>query len=91
MLNIRFGKSFKKARKRLLRSGDFDDDSLRGVIEMLAEGRALPDKYHDHALQANWAGYRECHIQSDILLIYEVQDDEIVLAHIGTHAELFGR
>lgn len=91
MLIISLGKSFKKSRKRLLKSGNFDDSSLKLVIAALAGNLVLDQKYRDHELKGDWSGYRECHISSDVLLIYKVWQDEITLSHIGTHSQLFGR
>ena len=34
--------------------------------------------------------WRECHIEPDWLLIYSTNDDEVLLARTGTHADLFG-
>lgn len=38
-----------------------------------------------------WAGYRECHIHGDFLLVYELADggDTVIFSAIGTHSELF--
>ncbi len=34
----------------------------------------LGQEWFDHALSGNWAGYCECHIGGDFLLIYRVDD-----------------
>jgi len=66
------------------------DAGLREVLIFLVEDRALPTRYRDHALIADWRGYRECHIKSDLLLIYQKQEQEIlVLVRLGSHSELF--
>ncbi|MDD2676921.1 MAG: type II toxin-antitoxin system YafQ family toxin [Methylacidiphilaceae bacterium] len=51
----------------------------------------LNARYHDHDLSGDWAGYRECHIKPDLLLIYRKSDsDTLRLARLGSHSELFG-
>lgn len=49
--------------------------------------------YRDHALQGNWQGFRECHIESDWLLIYRINKEnnlcELALTRTGSHDELF--
>ena len=62
------------------------------ISEYLENGEALPAKNKDHNLSGNWGGHRECHIESDWLLIYQVNDDEkvIELVRMGSHSELFG-
>jgi mRNA interferase YafQ len=63
---------------------------LQEIILELADGRELPEKNHDHALVGDWAGYRECHITPDWLLVYKKEDDVLVLTltRIGTHSDL---
>ena len=60
------------------------------VAYRLMNGLPLSEKYNDHALSGNWNGFRECHIQPDLLLIYSVEDDYVQLVRLGSHAELFG-
>ena len=82
-----FKKDYKLAMKRRLKIGLLED-----VIVALAMGQTLPEKNKDHALAGNWAGYRECHVLSDWLLIYRIEDDMLILtlARTGTHSDLFG-
>ena len=51
----------------------------------------MPEKFRDHDLTGNYKGCRECHIQPDWLLVYEVNNDELILYLIrtGTHSDLF--
>lgn len=67
------------------------DADLREVIVALATDKALDTKYRDHDLSGNWAGYRECHIKPDLLLIYRKSNSDILrLTRLGSHSELFG-
>ena len=81
-----FKKDYKLAMKRNLNTG-----LLKEIVELLANGKELPEKYRDHNLTGNWKGHRECHIQSDWLLIYKIENDVLVLtlARTGTHSDLF--
>ncbi|EFL91706.1 addiction module toxin [Candidatus Regiella insecticola LSR1] len=57
----------------------------------LANDKPLEPRSRDHDLSGDWAGYRECHIKPDLLLIYRKQGaDTLRLARIGSHSELFG-
>ncbi len=64
---------------------------LYEVIEKLANGELLEEKYRDHYLSGDYKGCRECHIEPDWLLIYEIVDDVLVLMlyRIGSHSDLF--
>ena len=60
------------------------------VASCLLNGKKMAKKYCDHDLKHDWKGCRECHIQPDLLLIYEYQNNHILLQRIGSHSELFG-
>ena len=50
-------------------------------------------QYRDHQLSGNMRDFRECHIEPDWLLIYQIHEDVLVLTatSAGTHADLFGK
>ncbi len=87
---IRFTSQFKKDLKLAKKQGK-DTDKLFEAIEMLANGKALPTKYRDHDLSGDYKGCRECHIEPDWLLVYEIIEDVLVLMlyRIGSHSDLF--
>lgn len=89
-LTIRLTKNFKKDLKRIRRRG-YDFSKMNAVVDILERGEKLPPKYDDHALTGKYTGYRECHITPDWLLIYQIQNDVLVLVltHTGTHSDLF--
>lgn len=62
---------------------------VQEVIELLAKKKNLPEKYRDHNLTGNWIHHRECHVRSDILLIYKIEDSILFLTRFGSHSELF--
>lgn len=90
--NIDFTTRFKKQFKNSLKQGK-DVLKLIYVIEKLANKERLGFKYRDHALikDKNYTNCRECHIEPDWLLIYEYQEDKLVLLLVGTgsHSDLF--
>ena len=87
---IRFTTQFKKDIKLAKKQGK-DIDKLFEVVEHLANGEALEDKYRDHDLSGNYKGCRECHIDPDWLLIYEIDNDVLILMlyRVGSHSDLF--
>lgn len=70
MLAIEFTPSFKRDYKRMMKK-HYNETEFRKVINLLVnqEQEVLRTKYKDHALQGNWKGFRELHVQSDWLLI----------------------
>lgn len=66
------------------------DDVLTPVLVALSTDQPLDARYRDHDLSGEWAGYRECHVKPDLLLIYRKSDaDTLRLARLGSHSELF--
>ncbi|MCR5332650.1 MAG: type II toxin-antitoxin system mRNA interferase toxin, RelE/StbE family [Bacilli bacterium] len=61
------------------------------IVDQLSEGKELDPKYKDHKLVGEYEGKRECHIEPDFLLIYQIVKSEIVLllVRVGSHSELF--
>lgn len=81
-----FKKDYKKAQKQ-----HKNISILKSVVNMLANGETLPEKYCDHILIGNYKGKHECHLEPDWLLIYEYDGDELILwlSRTGTHSDLF--
>ncbi|MEO5297971.1 type II toxin-antitoxin system YafQ family toxin [Enterococcus cecorum] len=81
-----FKRDLKKAKKQ-----NKNLDRLFEVVEKLANGEILEAKYRDHALTGNYKDSRECHIEPDWLLIYEIKNETLVLllSRVGSHSELF--
>jgi mRNA interferase YafQ len=49
----------------------------------------LPSNAVDHALVGKLAGYRDCHIKPDLILIYrKTNGDVLELVRLGSHSEL---
>lgn len=80
-----FRKDLKKIKKQNL-----DMSLLNSVISTLLDGKPLDKKYCDHALKGNYIGFRECHIRPDWLLIYCIDDGELLLtaSRTGSHSDL---
>ncbi|MDZ5288336.1 HP0892 family type II toxin-antitoxin system mRNA interferase toxin [Helicobacter pylori] len=88
MLMIETSKKFDKDLKILVKNG-FDLKLLYKVVENLAKEQPLAPKYKDHPLKSGLKDFRECHIKPDVLLVYLVKDDELILLRLGSHSELF--
>jgi len=67
------------------------DTLVAAIVALLLDDQVLPDSHRDHALAGEWAGYRECHLKPDLLLVYRKPDTQTLrLARLGSHSELFG-
>jgi mRNA interferase YafQ len=79
---------FKRDVKRMQRRGK-DLEKLKRVLDSLVKGERLAPEYRDHVLVGQYKGTRECHLEPDWLLIYELAESEIVLIRTGSHSDLF--
>ena len=89
MRTIRRTSQFKRDVRRMKKRGE-DMSRLKEVVEKVVSGEELEARYRDHTLVGQYKGTRECHIEPDWLLIYELAPDEVVLIRTGSHADLFG-
>lgn len=66
---------------------------LVNILSLLASGSPLPLQYKDHALSGSLRDFRECHIESDWLLMYQIYEDTLILSATatGSHADLFSK
>ena len=89
-LDIRWTNKFKKDYSHCKDRG-LDMNLLNNVIKILSETGTLPEEYKDHKLTGQWEGFRECHIKSDWLLIYTIQNNLLILTLARTvfHSNLF--
>ncbi|SKA03631.1 mRNA interferase YafQ [Treponema berlinense] len=84
-------KRFIKHAKLVKKRSEKDSEKLKNTIELLAKGEKLPERFRDHELTGNLKGNRECHILPDLLLIYRIFNDILILELLdtGTHSDLF--
>ena len=90
MYQVKFTTVYKKAYKLMKKRG-LDISLLDEVVGLLRQGRQLEERYRDHELTGDLAGFRECHIKPDWLLIYLIENDILTLTLIdtGSHSDLF--
>ncbi|GMO56212.1 MAG: type II toxin-antitoxin system mRNA interferase toxin, RelE/StbE family [Rickettsiales bacterium] len=69
----------------------YNFNEVSKIITLLENQMPLPNKHKDHYLQGNWKGYKECHIDNKILLIYKITDTDLVLFRIGNHNDLLNK
>ncbi|WP_439236000.1 type II toxin-antitoxin system RelE/ParE family toxin [Lonepinella koalarum] len=86
-MNIVYSKAFKRDLAKFLEvtvTPEFVE-----VMYLLQNHKPLPEKYKDHPLKGNWLEFRDCHIANDLVLIYRYQGDDLYLARMNTHSEVF--
>jgi mRNA interferase YafQ len=84
-------KKYEKNFQKYYKANLVDLNKLNSIINTIAKGERLAEKYRDHKLHGELKDLRECHVAPDILLIYKIEKDILVLIlmNIGSHSELF--
>lgn len=91
MKEIKSTKRFKKDLKRYANQPDKLLELYEFIGKYLREENPIPTKFRPHRLTGDYAGYMECHIESDYLLIWLDETTNVVkLVRLGSHSELFG-
>ena len=90
IFSINYTNQFKKDYKRYKKRG-MDIARLKSVVKDLRTGKRLNQKYKDHKLNGKYSGFHECHVRSDLLLIYfhEKVTKTLTLVRLGSHSDLF--
>ena len=89
MWELRITSQFKKDLKRYKGRPD-KVAKLKSVLALLQESGKVPQQYKPHILSGNYAGYMECHVENDQLLIWIDETEKVIsLTRFGTHSELF--
>ncbi len=90
MLEIVLSNRFKKDLKLISKRG-YDLNLLDRIVTQLANQEPLPPQNKDHNLSGDFIGFRECHILPDWLLVYRVDEGDLILmlSRTGTHSDIF--
>ncbi|MCK4554141.1 type II toxin-antitoxin system YafQ family toxin [Candidatus Parcubacteria bacterium] len=92
MRSLKYSKKFKKELKKINKNANFNIKKLEYIFDLLINGKPLEKKYQDHKLHGEFNNCYECHIKSNLLLIYKIDERNLIiyLLRIGPHSELFG-
>ena len=83
-----YTKQFEKDVKRCKRRGK-NFEKFKILAGTLLSGRPLDPIHRDHKLIGNYQGRRDCHIESDWVLIYKIDGGRLIFERMGTHSDLF--
>lgn len=81
-------KSFKKDLNKVKFSNEYYEKYIIYLAKLLSK-ESLPPEARDHHLSGQWNNAREFHISGDLIVIYMIVDDELILIRIGSHSQLF--
>jgi mRNA interferase YafQ len=83
-----FTRQFEKDLKLAKRRGK-NIEKFKIIAKTLLAGLPLDPIHRDHRLVGNFVGRRDCHIESDWLIIYKIDEHSLVFERMGTHSDLF--
>ena len=89
MYTLKITSQFKKDLKRI-QNNTAKIKHLKEVLVQLEQDGKLPERFKPHKLIGDYAGFMECHVENDLLLIWIDPEENIIkLVRLGTHSELF--
>ena len=89
MFTLKMTGQFKKDLKRI-QNKPKKIEHLKAVLTSLQDTGVVPENYNPHKLTGNYNGFMECHVESDLLLIWLDKEVNIIkLVRLGSHSELF--
>lgn len=88
MLTPIYTRQFERDLKRMKKRSK-KIEKLKIILRSLISEEELDPIHREHKLTGNWLGRRDCHIESDWLLIYKMEDDRIIFERTGSHSDLF--
>lgn len=92
MLEVEYTGQFRRDYKLAGKQGR-NIPELKKVVNTLASGKKLPEKYRDHRLNDSkyFKKCRECHIEPDWLLVYQISEKRLILRLLrtGSHSDIF--
>jgi len=91
MYKVLLSHKYKKSLKKIKKSWKHDISDIENLVSVISSGGKLDSKHQDHSLTGKLSLYRECHIKSDLLLVYQIKERKLVLLliNIGNHSSLF--
>lgn len=90
MYNIEYTSRFKRDYKLAIKRG-YKEVLIQDIISLIAKGAPLPIIHRPHKLTGEYKDCWECHIRSDWLLIWQINEKTrtLILTRTGTHSDLF--
>ena len=83
-----YTRQFERDLKLAIRRGK-NIEKFKIIARTLLAGQLLDPIHRDHRLVGNYAGRRDCHIESDWLLICKIEERRLIFERMGSHSDLF--
>ncbi|MCP3852770.1 MAG: type II toxin-antitoxin system YafQ family toxin [Gammaproteobacteria bacterium] len=85
---VSYFNQFKKDHKPIKKRG-LDESKLQEFVMKLAKDEPLPESARPYKLGGQYVDMWDAHIAPDWILIYEIDDEDLILRRTGTHTDLF--
>ncbi|TLD91385.1 type II toxin-antitoxin system YafQ family toxin [Helicobacter magdeburgensis] len=88
MRTIDVKNTYKQDLKRVIKQG-WDGSKINNVISQLLSDDILDPALRDHPLTGDYKDFRECHVKSDLVVVYKRTAEILSLYRIGRHQDIF--
>ncbi len=90
MYCVEFSNEFRKAYKKCAKRG-LEMKLLDDLIVEIATNGCAPQECRPHKLSGSYSGYWECHVSANWLLVWNIDEENMVLRlhSTGSHSDIF--
>ena len=91
-MKVEYTGQFKKDMKRLRKRSTKAYKAVQSFIDdYFVNGNGqIPVTYKPHKLSGDYKNHWECHVESDLLLIwFDRKNSKVIIVRCGTHSDLF--
>lgn len=88
MLRIRLHSKYQKQFAKLTKKNKPRLKTIAYIESLLIAEKPIPSEYNDHPLNGNLSGYYDLHIEPNLILVYTIVRDILVMSALVNHDEL---
>lgn len=88
MLKIRLYQKYQKQLAKLTKKNKPRLKTITYIESLLIAQKPIPSEYNDHPLNGNLSGYYDVHIEPNLILVYTIVADTVVMVALVNHDDL---
>lgn len=88
MLSLKYYGNYIKQLAKLTKKNKPRLKTITYIESLLIAQKPIPSEYNDHPLNGNLSGYYDVHIEPNLILIYTIINNSVVLVTLVNHDDL---
>ena len=88
MLRLKHYSKYQKQFCKLTKKNKQRYNSILKIVDILISEKPIPSEYNDHPLVGNLSGYYDLHVEPNLILVYTIVDNTLILCSLVNHDDL---